>query len=254
MTLAGRTAVITGGGRGIGAAVAKALADAGAEVTVAARTADEIEAVAESLRAAGHRAHAARCDVSDPRSVETLARETGSIEILINAAGIAGSAPIHRLTLEDWNRYLAVNATGSFLCLRAYLPGMLERGNGRIVNIASVAGLTGARYIAGYTASKHALIGLTRSAAAEVTATGVTINAVCPGYVDTAMTQRTIETVMQKTGAAPADALRRVLEATRQPRLVTTAEVAHAVLALCDAAAGAINGQALVLDGGGFIA
>ncbi len=159
-TLAGRGAVVTGGGQGIGKAVARALADAGAAVVVAARTEARVEAVAAELVAAGHRAWGARCDVSDPQSVAELARAAtawlGHVDVLINSAGVGHSAPVHRIALEDWNRVLAVNATGTFLCTRTFLPAMLERGWGRVVNVASIAGLGGGAYIAAYSASKHA--------------------------------------------------------------------------------------------------
>ncbi|HEX7118620.1 MAG TPA: SDR family NAD(P)-dependent oxidoreductase [Longimicrobiales bacterium] len=256
--LHGRTAVVTGGGSGIGEAIAAALAAAGAAVVVAARSADRIEGVARRLRDAGARAWAVRCDVSDPESVAALARaaaeHAGAIDILVNNAGIAAGAPLHRLELDEWNRILAVNATGTFLCTRAFAPAMVERGWGRIVNIASVAGLAGARYIAAYAASKHAVIGFTRSVAAELAGTGATINAVCPGYVDTPMTDRTVEAVGARTGLHGADALRAVLATTGQKRLISPDEVAHAALALCADAAGGINGQAIVVDGGALLA
>jgi NAD(P)-dependent dehydrogenase (short-subunit alcohol dehydrogenase family) len=255
VTLAGGTAVVTGGGRGIGEAVAEALAEAGAAVVVAARTVEEIEEVADRLREAGHRAWAVACDVTDEGSVQALAAEAterlGRVDILVNNAGVAGSAPIHRLSLDDWNRFLAVNATGTFLCMRAFLPGMVERGAGRIVNVASVAGLSGARYIAGYSASKHAVIGLTRAVAAEAAASGVTVNAVCPGYVDTGMTRESIARIVEKTGRSAEEALESILGASPQRRLIEPGEVAHAVLALCDEEAKGINGQAVVIDGGG---
>ena len=253
-----RGAVVTGGGRGIGAAVARALADFECRVVVAARTFGEVEAVARELRAAGHDAWPARCDVTDERSVAELVElargHLERIDILVNNAGTATSAPLGRVTLEEWHRVIAVNATGTFLCTRALLPGMVTRGWGRVVNVASVAGLSGAPYISAYTASKHAVVGFTRAAAAEVAGTGVTVNAVCPGYVDTPMTEQSIRRIVEKTGRSRDDAVKAMLTVTRQPRLITTDEVAQAVCALCGDAAGAVNGQAIVLDGGGLLA
>ncbi len=262
LELAGRTAVVTGAGRGIGRAVALGLAEAGAAVVVAARTGREIEAVAVELSEEGHRALAVRCDVTDPASVERLAEEAsrlaedagGTVDILVNNAGAAHSAPVHKTELEDWNRMLAVNATGTFLCTRALLPGMMERGWGRIVNVASVAGLTGARYIAAYAASKHAVIGLTRCAAAETAARGVTVNAVCPGYVDTPMTTESLRRIAEKTGRSAEEALQAILAGTPQKRLIQPAEVAHAVLSLCHEEARGINGGSIVIDGGELLA
>ncbi len=172
------------------------------------------------------------------------------MDILVNNAGIAHSAPLIRTDLGDWNRLLAVNATGTFLCTRAFLPGMIERGWGRVVNVASVAGLAGARYIAAYAASKHAVIGLTRSAAAEVAERGVTVNAICPGYVDTPMTTESLRRIAEKTGRSEAEALDAILAGTPQRRLIEPDEVAHAVISLCAEAARGINGQSIVIDGG----
>ena len=207
MKLEGKTAVITGGGRGIGAAVAGALAAEGAAVVVSARSQNEIEGVAAELRGRGHAAWAVPCDVTDPAQIfglaETAAEHLGPVDILINNAGIVASAPLKSLTLETWNRIFAVNVTGVFLCTKAFLPGMVERGWGRVVNVASIAGKTGGPYISAYAASKHAVIGFTRSVAAEVATTGVTVNAVCPGYVDTPMTDRSVERIVEKTGADP---------------------------------------------------
>src|SRR5438477_511400 len=204
VTLAGRGAVVTGGSRGIGLAVARALAEAGAAVVVAARGPDGLEAAARALCAAGRRAWAVPCDVADPEGVRTLAREAetrlGHVDILVNNAGISHSASVQKTTLEDWQRILTANATGPFLCIQAFLPGMLARGWGRVVNIASVAGLGGGKYITAYSASKHAVVGLTRSVAAEVAGTGVTVNAVCPGYVDTEMTRQSVSRIGAKTG------------------------------------------------------
>ena len=259
--LAGHTAIVTGGGRGIGEAVARGLAGAGAGVVLAARTEEEIERLAAELTALEHRATAVTCDVTDPESVNRLAESSdalgpgwGRVDILVNNAGIAHSAPLPRTDLADWNRLLAVNATGTFLCTRAFLPGMIERGWGRVVNIASVAGLTGARYIAAYAASKHAVIGLTRSAAAEVAERGVTVNAVCPGYVDTPMTAASLRRISEKTGRSEAEALELILEGTPQRRLIEPEEVAHAVVSLCAEAARGINGQSIVIDGGELLA
>jgi NAD(P)-dependent dehydrogenase (short-subunit alcohol dehydrogenase family) len=255
VTLAGRGAVVTGAGRGIGLAVARALAGAGAAVVVAARTRDAIEAVATELRAAGGRAWAVSCDVTDLPNVQALARAAqthlGHVDILVNNAGISHSAPLQRITLADWNRILTVNATGTFLCTQAFLPGMVERRWGRVVNIASVAGLSGGKYIAAYSASKHAVVGFTRSAAAEVAGTGVTVNAVCPGYVDTDMTRESVARIAAKTKMSPEAALRAALETTGQRRMISPEDVAHAVLTLCDDAGRATNGETVVIAEGG---
>jgi NAD(P)-dependent dehydrogenase (short-subunit alcohol dehydrogenase family) len=245
MSLQGRTAVVTGGGRGIGAAVACSLADAGAMVLVAARTRGEIDAVATVV---GGRA--LTCDVTDPASVAALAAAAGRVDILVNSAGIASSAPLNAQTVEEWNRLFAVNVTGTFLCTQAFLPGMVKRTWGRVINIASVAGLTGAAYISAYSATKHAVVGFTRSVAAEVAAHGITVNAVCPGYVNTPMTEQSIRRIMEKTGMAREKALASILEMSPQRRLIEPEEVAHAVLALCHENGRGVNGQAIVIDGG----
>jgi len=258
VSLEGRVAVVTGGGRGIGAAAARALAGAGAAVAVAARTESEIEAVAEELRGAGVRAEAIPCDVTDEESVAGLARRAagalGPVDLVVHGAGAATSATLAGTGLETWERMLRVNATGAFLVTRAFLPGMAERGRGRIVHVASVAGLSGARYIAAYAASKHAVVGLVRSAAAEVKGTDVTVNAVCPGYVDTAMTRESVERIAETTGRSRGEALEALLAQGRQSRLIRPEEVADAVAWLCGDAAGGVNGQALVLDGGALLA
>jgi NAD(P)-dependent dehydrogenase (short-subunit alcohol dehydrogenase family) len=223
-------------------------------VLVAARTAEEVEDVAASIRAAGGRAWSALCDVTDEAAVAALAADAvarlGQVDILVNNAGMASSAPVHRTSLEEWNRLLAVNATGAFLCTRSFLTPMVERGGGRIVNVASVAGLHGGRYIAAYAAAKHALIGLTRATAAEVAGRGVTVNAVCPGYVDTAMTDESVARIMDRTGRSAAEARAAILKSSPLGRLLAPDEVAAAVLYLCGGAAGGVNGQALVIDGG----
>lgn len=255
MTLAGRGAVVTGAGRGIGLAVARALVGAGAAVVVAARTRDAIEAVATELRAAGGRAWAVSCDVTDLANVQALARAAeahlGHVDILVNNAGVSHSAPLQRTTLADWNRILTVNATGTFLCTQAFLPTMVARRWGRVVNIASVAGLGGGKYIAAYSASKHAVVGFTRSAAAEVAGTGVTVNAVCPGYVDTDMTRESVARIATKTKMSPEAALRAALETTGQRRLISPEDVALAVLTLCDDAGRETNGETVVIAEGG---
>lgn len=254
MTLAGRGAVVTGAGRGIGLAVARALAGAGAAVVVAARTRGTIEAVAMELRAVGGRAWAVSCDVTDLANVQALARaaEThlGHVDILVNNAGVSHSAPLQKTTLADWNRILTVNATGTFLCTQAFLPTMVERRWGRVVNIASVAGLGGGKYIAAYSASKHAVVGFTRSVAAEVAGTGVTVNAVCPGYVDTDMTRESVARIAAKTKMSPEAALRAALETTGQRHLISPEDVAHAVLTLCVDAGRETNGQTVVIAEG----
>lgn len=254
MTLAGKGAVVTGGGRGIGAAVARALAAEGAGVVVTARTADEIEGVAGELRAVGGAAHAVVCDVTDPDSIAAMAGRAeellGAVDIVVNNAGIARSAPFLKIALEEWEAHQRVNVAGPLLVNQAFLPGMLERGWGRIVNVASVASHIGAPYIAAYAASKHALLGMTRCLAAELSGTGVTVNDVCPGYVDTPMTDRSIEHIAGKTGRE-AEAVRGELEAM-QPggRLISPDEVAHAVMTFMPDAAASMQGSSLLVAGG----
>ncbi|MCP4204105.1 MAG: SDR family oxidoreductase [bacterium] len=254
MILEGKGVVITGGGRGIGAAIADLLSREGARIVVSARSTDEIEAVAASLRAADRQAWAIPCDVSDPDQIAELHRAAlerlGQVDVLVNNAGVADSAPLKAISLESWNRMMAVNATGTFLCTQAFVPGMVERGWGRVVNVASVAGKVGGPYMAAYAASKHAALGFTRSVAAEVATAGVTVNAVCPGFVDTPMTDESVARIVTKTGSEAAKAREHLQRTSPQNRLMTPEEVAFLVLSLCDPRAGGVNGQGLVLDGG----
>ena len=258
MKLANRIALITGGGRGIGRAVAFAFAREGAAVAVVARTSEEVASVAAEINAeCGVRTMHATCDVADRESValtfSDVEEHLGSVDILVNNAGIAESAPLIRTSDELWQRHLAINLTGTFLFTRDALPAMVERGWGRIINIASIAGKTGAPYIAAYSASKHGVLGLTRSVALEVAAKGVTVNAICPGYVDTRMTERAVENIEARTGKSATEALEILERMNPQNRLVTSEEVAALALLLASHEGRSINGQAINIDGGSVL-
>ncbi len=257
MTPVGKTAVVTGGGRGIGAAVARALASSGGRVVVAARSRDQVEAVADEVRAGGGAVHATVCDVADPHAVRALADESrsvfGPVDILVNNAGVARSGPFRKITLNEWEFIHRVNATGPFLCTQAFLPAMLHRGWGRIVNMASVASHSGARYIAAYAASKHALLGMTRCLAAELAGTGVTVNAVCPGYVDTPMTDESVRRIAAATGRDPEEVRANLAKMQPEGRLVTAREVARAVMTFVADESASFQGSSLIIDGGGLL-
>ena len=226
-----RRVVVTGGTRGIGAAIAARFRATGDDVVAVGR---------------------GDCDVTDEAAVAAFFDRVGAIDVLVNNAGVASSAPLQRTTLADWRAQLEVNATGAFLCTRAALPGMLERDSGRIVTVASTAGRAGARYTGAYTASKHAAVGLTRAVAAEVSGTGVTANAVCPTFVRTDMTTESVQRIAQTTGRSEHDAEAALAAASPLGRLLEPDEVAFAVVFLAAPEAGAINGQTLILDGGGL--
>ncbi len=257
MRLSNRLALITGGGRGIGRAIAHEFAREGAQLVLAARTREQVEQVSAEI-GGETKPLALVCDVSDASSVEQMFADTVAVfghgpDILVNNAGIAESAPLLKTKNELWNRILAINLSGSFYCLRAALPAMLERGWGRVINIASIAGKTGAPYIAAYSASKHGVLGLTRSAALEYAAKGITVNAICPGYVDTEMTSRGVANITAKTGRPAEEALTAIKRMNPQNRLVTSEEVAALALLLASEAGQAINGQAINVDGGSVL-
>jgi NAD(P)-dependent dehydrogenase (short-subunit alcohol dehydrogenase family) len=256
MRLENRLAFITGGGRGIGRAIALAFAREGAAVALAARTRAQVESVAAEVAAEfSVEALAIECDVANTDSVTRAFADASEKfgrgpDILVNNAGIAETAPFLKTDEARWQRHLEVNLTGTFRCTRAALPEMLERGWGRIINVASIAGKTGAPYIAAYSASKHGVMGLTRSLALEIGASGVTVNAICPGYVATEMTSRGIENIVAKTGKSADDALRVLEQASPQNRLVTADEVAALALLLASEDGRGINGQGINVDGG----
>lgn len=251
MQLNGKTALITGGGRGIGRAIALTFARHGARIAVAARTAEQVEKVAAEI---GNNSIALVCDVSDSESVtrmfSDLRERLGDADILVNNAGIAESATFVNTTDELWHRHIAINLSGTFYCTRAALPSMLKKGWGRVINVASIAAKTGAPYVAAYTASKHGVLGLTRTVALEVATKGVTVNAICPGYVETEMVSRGIEQITTKTGRTAEEALESLKKMSPQNRLVTPEEVAALALLLASDEGRGINGQGINVDGG----
>jgi NAD(P)-dependent dehydrogenase (short-subunit alcohol dehydrogenase family) len=249
--LAGRHALVTGASRGIGAAIAERLVREGACVTLLGRRQSQLDALAARL---GDRVHTAVADVADGEAMASAfagaAARLGPIEVLVNNAGRASSAPLHRTPTELWSEMLAVNLTSAYYGIRAVLPGMISRNFGRIVNVASTAGLRGYAYVGAYCAAKHGVIGLTRALALEVAGRDITVNAVCPGYTETDMLSESIEKIRAATGRTEQQAREALLGSNPQRRFVQASEVANAVAWLCSPGAESVTGQSIAIAGG----
>ena len=254
--LAGSHAVVTGAGSGIGAAIAMELARLGATLTLVGRRADALEATRAFLHGQGH--GIAVADITDHGAIhaalDQAACERGRVDILINNAGAARSAPAARTPLELWNEMLAVNLTGTYNCVHAVLPGMQAGRAGRIVNIASTAGLVGYAYVSAYCAAKHGVIGFTRALALEVAKQGITVNAVCPGYTDTPLLGGALDNIVARTGRSEEEAKTALAASNPQGRLVSPEDVARTVAWLCLPGSEAIHGQAIPVAGGEVMA
>ena len=252
--LQAKRVVITGASRGIGRALALAFAEAGATVAAVARQSPDLTNVAEAIISAGGRAVALPCDVTDPAQVEQLRErvqaELGGVDILVNNAGAAGSHKFVGHPDELWHTMLAVNLTSAYYVTKAFAPAMIEQHWGRIIMIASVASKVGARYVAAYTAAKHGVLGLTRVLASELVGSGITVNAICPAYVDTPMTDNTVANIVARTGMDEAKARQSLEQLSPQRRLVAPEEVAAVALFLAQESSGGITGQAINVDGG----
>lgn len=244
MIHSGRRVLITGGGSGVGADLARGFSAAGAEVVIAGRRPDRLQSVAAALP----NVRAVAADVTDQASVKAMFAEAGPCDIVIANAGAADSAPMSRTTLAQWNAMLAVNLTGVFLTLRDGLNQMT--GWGRLISVASTAGLKGYAKVVPYAAAKHGVIGLTRSLALEIARKDITVNALCPGFLDTEMTAQSIDVIVQKTGRDAASAKAALEALNPQNRLIQPAEVTAAALWLCGPGSQGINGQAITIAGG----
>ncbi len=245
----GKVALVTGGGRGIGAAIAQALAAAGAKVVVVGRTAGELEAVAGPIGGT-----ALVADLGDRKSTDRLlAALPARIDVLVNNAGVAESASLEKTTDDMWDRILELDAASPFRLTRALVPAMVAAGWGRVVNIASNAGVAGYGYTAAYCAAKHAMVGWTRALAIDLARTGVTINALCPGWVQTRMSDEAVARIAAKTGRSSTEARAQLEAMSPQRRMIQPEEVAHAALMLCADAARGIHGQTIVIDGGAIL-
>jgi NAD(P)-dependent dehydrogenase (short-subunit alcohol dehydrogenase family) len=252
--LAGKRAVVTGASRGIGRSIALALGGAGADVAVVARTADELELVASDLRTLGRNAVALACDVTDAAQVERMAAALtdalGGVDVLVNNAGASGSHKFADHSDELWHRMLAINLTSVYYVCKAFVPGLMAQRGGRIITIASIASRVGSKYIAAYTASKHGVLGLTRALAAELVPYGITVNAICPGYVNSPMTAANVAGMAARTGTTE-ERIRATLEQlSPQQRLIEPEEVAAIAVFLAMETSRGITGQAINVDGG----
>jgi len=252
--LAGRHALITGAGRGIGASIARQLAAHGARLTLVGRTASTLQAMTAELTAAGAQVFCTTADVTQRDSLDAAfaaARAAhGAIDILVNNAGQAASAPITKRDDKTWDDMLAVNLSGTYYGIQAALPEMLKNNFGRIVNVASTAGMTGYAYVAAYCAAKHGVIGLTRAIAREVATRNVTVNAVCPGYTDTDIVREAATKISKVTGRTTEEAVQVMAKSNPQGRLVKPEEVANAVAWLCLPGSDSVTGQSIVVAGG----
>jgi len=253
-SITGKRALITGASRGIGRSTALALALAGVDVALAARGSEELGQVAAEITALGRTAVVIPCDVTDvaqvQRMVDDARAQLGGIDILVNNAGSAQSAKFLSHPDELWHRMLAMNLTSVYYVTKAVAPEMVAQHWGRIITVASVAGKVGSRYTAAYTASKHGVLGLMKGVALELATTGVTVNAVCPGYVDTPMTDAAVANMISRTGMSKAEARAYLASTSPQQRLVTPEEVARVVVFLAQEGSGGITGQAINVDGG----
>lgn len=254
MSLLGRRAIVTGAGRGIGRSIALALAEAGADVAVSARTVAEIEQLANDIQALGRKSVAIPCDVTSAEQAQQLAQaaleDMGGIDILVNNAGASGSATFLNHPDELWHRMLAINLTGVYYVSKAVAPALVKQRWGRIITIASIAGRVGSAYIAAYTASKHGVLGLTRALAVELMPYNITVNAICPGYVNTPMTDGSVANIVARTGMSEAQARETLEKMSPQRRLIEPEEVAAIAVFLAQEVNRGITGQAINVDGG----
>lgn len=246
--LAGKLALVTGGGRGIGAAIARALARSGAKVVVCGRKQGDLEAVASEIGGT-----AVACDLGNRADTDRMLAGLGDIAVLVNNAGIAESAALDRTTDELWDRILELDVTAPFRLTRALVPRMVKAGWGRVINVASNAGITGYGYSAAYCAAKHAMVGFTRALAIDLARTPVTINAICPGWVETQMAEEAVARIANKTGRSVDEARTSLASMSPQRRMVQPEEVAHAAVMLCAHEARGIHGQTIVIDGGAVL-
>jgi NAD(P)-dependent dehydrogenase (short-subunit alcohol dehydrogenase family) len=256
-TLVGRRAVVTGAGRGIGRSIALALADAGADVAVTARTSSELDQLVSQIQAKGRKSLAVACDVMNAEQVQHMAKAVmeslGGVDIVVNNAGNAGSHKFLNHPDELWHRMLAVNLSSVYYVSKAFVPALVEQRGGRIINIASIASRVGGRYIAAYTAAKHGVLGLTRALAAELLPYSITVNAICPGYVDTPMTDSSVSNISSRTGMTEVQAREELAKTSPQKRLIEPEEVAAIAVFLAQDSSKGITGQAINIDGGGVM-